>query len=200
MRLTADGLGHRFGDQPFLFRGLDLSWDAGHTYAVTGPSGSGKTTLLSILAGWVRPVEGEVRRDADGRAVWVFQNPHGVHQRLALDHVTLPLLASGASRAEAEDEAMALLESFGLGHRAQTRFSALSGGEAQRLLLARALAASPALLLVDEPTAQLDAVTSVVVNDALQALAGRDSIVVIATHDPGTRDACTDHLDLGAYA
>lgn len=197
MRLTASGLGHRFGDQPFLFRGLDLDLEAGHTYAVTGPSGSGKTTLLSILAGGVTPTEGELRRDLDGATVWVFQNPHGVHQRRALDHVTLPLLAAGATRPEAEAEAKELLERFGLAHRADARFSALSGGEAQRLLLARAVAAHPALLLVDEPTAQLDAVTSAAVNEALQALAGNDAIVVIATHDPGTRDACTDHIDLG---
>ncbi len=197
MRLTASGLGHRFDHQPFLFRGLDLELASGRTYAVTGPSGSGKTTLLSILAGGVAPTEGDLRRELDGPTVWVFQNPHGVHQRRALDHVTLPLLAAGATRFAAEVEARGLLERFGLAHRADTRFSALSGGEAQRLLLARALAARPALLLVDEPTAQLDAVTSAAVNEALHALAGSDSIVVIATHDPGTRDACTDHIDLG---
>ncbi len=200
MRLIATGLGHRFGQQPYLFRGIDLDLGAGNTYAVTGASGSGKTTLLSILGGWVTPIEGEITRSSAGHAVWVFQNPHGVYQRQAVDHVALPFLARGISRSEAENEAMRLLASFGLEHRATAKFSALSGGEAQRLLLARALAAAPSLLLVDEPTAQLDSVTSAAVNDALHALAGHDSIVVIATHDTGTRDACTDHIDLAAYS
>ncbi|GAA1143583.1 MULTISPECIES: ATP-binding cassette domain-containing protein [Microbacterium] len=200
MRLTATGLGHRFGEQPFLFRGLDLDLRSGRTYAVTGPSGSGKTTLLSILAGWVAPAEGEVDRGEAGTVGWVFQNPHGVHQRSALDHVVLPFLARGATRSDAEARAAVLLDDFGLAHRAETSFSALSGGEAQRLLLARGLAAAPALLLVDEPTAQLDPATSATVNDALGAAAGRDSIVVVATHDVGTRDACTDHIDMARFA
>ncbi|MFF3027202.1 ATP-binding cassette domain-containing protein [Microbacterium sp. NPDC057944] len=200
MRLTARGLGHRFDDQPFLFRNVDLDLEAGRTYAVTGPSGSGKTTLLSILAGWVRPTEGEVDRGDASTVGWVFQNPHGVFQRTALDHVSLPFIAAGSSRADADRHASALLEDFGLGHRAETRFSALSGGEAQRLLLARGIAAAPALLLVDEPTAQLDPLTSATVNAALGAAAGRRSIVVIATHDAGTRDACTDHIDMATFA
>lgn len=200
MRLTATGLGHRFGEQPFLFRGLDLDLRSGRTYAVTGPSGSGKTTLLSILAGWVAPAEGEVDRGEAGTVGWVFQNPHGVHQRSALDHVVLPFLARGATRSDAEARAAVLLDDFGLAHRTETSFSALSGGEAQRLLLARGLAAAPALLLVDEPTAQLDPATSATVNDALGAAAGRDSIVVVATHDVGTRDACTDHIDMARFA
>lgn len=95
---------------------------------------------------------------------------------------------------------MRLLDDFGLARRADATFSALSGGEAQRLLLARGLAAAPALLLVDEPTAQLDSITSATVNEALHAAAGRDSIVVVATHDRETRDACTDHIDLAAHS
>lgn len=200
MRLTASGLGHRFGDQPFLFRGLDLTLMTGRTYAVTGPSGSGKTTLLSILAGWVTPVEGQVDRSGAGHVGWVFQNPHGVHRRTAIDHVSLPLVARGLTREQADQQAMRLLKDVHLEHRARARFSQLSGGEAQRLLLARGLAAAPDLLLVDEPTAQLDTATSGTVNEALGAAAGRDSVVVVATHDAATREACTDHIDLADYA
>lgn len=155
--------------------------------------------MLGILAGWIVPAEGEIDRSQCSRVGWVFQNPHGVVQRTALDHVALPFVTQGWSRDDADREAAALLKDFGLASRARLLFGSLSGGEAQRLLLARGLAARPDLLLVDEPTAQLDATTAATVNDALHAAAGRDSIVVIATHDERTRDACTDHIDLAVY-
>lgn len=196
MRVTVTGLAHRFDDQPFLFKDLSFNLRPGRTYSVTGPSGSGKSTLLSILAGWVAPTLGQIERADPGRVTWVFQNPHGVYQRTALDHVSLPFLARGETRAEADRQARQLLLDFELSHRASAEFAKLSGGESQRLLLARGLAAAPALLLVDEPTAQLDPATSATVNDSLVQAAGRDTIVVVATHDQGTRDACTDHIDL----
>ncbi|MDN5558752.1 MAG: ATP-binding cassette domain-containing protein [Ruaniaceae bacterium] len=199
MRLTVAGVGHQFGDQPFLFRDLSAELISGRSYAVTGPSGSGKTTLLAILAGMISPSIGVVERPPACRFGWVFQNPHGVHQRSALDHVSLPFISRGLTRRAADSHAMELMEDFGLSHRARARFSELSGGEAQRLLLARGVAAAPDVLLVDEPTAQLDAVTSLGVNEALRATAGRDTVVVVATHDEGTRRACTDHIDLGTY-
>jgi ABC-type lipoprotein export system ATPase subunit len=84
----------------------------------------------------------------------------------------------------------------GLDHVAESTFRELSGGEAQRLMLARGMATRPDLLLVDEPTAQLDASSSAGVNHALARLSQKATIVVVATHDPGTRDACTDVIDL----
>lgn len=81
---------------------------------------------------------------------------------------------------------------------ADRRFSELSGGEAQRLMLVRAMAARPQVLLVDEPTAQLDPRTAASVNSALQAVSARGCVVIVATHDPATRDACHVVLDLGA--
>jgi ABC-type lipoprotein export system ATPase subunit len=99
-------------------------------------------------------------------------------------------------RAPAEAEALELLEQFNLADAAETLYRGLSGGEAQRLMLVRALATEPDLLLVDEPTAQLDHRTAETVNSVLQNVAGRGTIVVIATHDAGTRDSCTDSIDL----
>ncbi len=85
---------------------------------------------------------------------------------------------------------------FGLDRVANHRFSDLSGGEAQRLMLARAFVSHPSLMLVDEPTAQLDMHTAATVSDALMRIAQADTIVVVSTHDPRTRDVCTDIIDL----
>ena len=130
---------------------------------------------------------------------WVFQNPHGVAGRTALDHVALPFLAAGLSRKDANERAQQLLERFGLALLAQRAFRELSGGEAQRLMLARGMAARPQVLLVDEPTAQLDRVTSAAVNAAIAATAHSDVVVVVATHDEETREACTDEIALDHF-
>ncbi|WP_255513397.1 ATP-binding cassette domain-containing protein [Homoserinibacter sp. GY 40078] len=196
MPVTLHAVGHRFGDGPWLFRELSTQFEEGRVYALTGPSGSGKSTLLGILAGWTPPAAGEVVREFAGRTAWVFQNPHGSPRRTARDLVAYPFVARGADVAEADAAAAELLDRFGLGHRALTPFRALSGGESQRLMLARAAAVEPALLLVDEPTAQLDPASASTVNAVIGELAGRGAIVVVATHDPATREACTDHLDL----
>ncbi|MDF2806886.1 MAG: transporter [Cellulosimicrobium sp.] len=199
MHLETDDLGHRFSGRPWLFRHLDTRLEPGRVYALTGPSGSGKSTLLSLLAGWSEPTEGSIRRAGIGHVGWVFQNPHGTPRRTALDHVTLPLLARGLSPRAAERGATELLERFALTSVATQEFRRLSGGEAQRLMLARAIAGRPGLLLVDEPTAQLDLPTARRVNTAIERLATDATIVVVATHDEHTRDACTDHIDLARF-
>ncbi|MFE4949096.1 ATP-binding cassette domain-containing protein [Leifsonia sp. NPDC056665] len=170
-----------------------------NVYALTGPSGSGKSTLLSILAGWTEPTGGTVRRDSVRSIAWVFQNPHGVAGRTAEDHVALPLLARGMLHADARREARQRLARVGLAAVASAPFHQLSGGEAQRLMLARGMAAAPDLLLVDEPTAQLDTTSSDAVNQALSTLADDGTIIVVATHDARTRDACTSAIDLAAH-
>lgn len=198
--ISLNGVGHGFGNNPLLFAGLDVQLDAGQVYALTGPSGSGKSTLLSILAGWLEPKEGDIERNDVATTSWVFQNPHGVSRRTVEDHVALPLLARGLSHAEARTEARHRLADVGLSERAASLFRNLSGGEAQRLMLARGMAAHPSLLLVDEPTAQLDAKTAQTVNDAIGAMSDERTIVVVATHDARTRDACTEVIDLGLLA
>lgn len=186
--MVADGLAHRFAGTGWLFRGLTFSLAPGQVTAVTGPSGCGKSTLLSILAGWERPVEGRVTTQGVKKIAWVFQNPHGVARRSAVDHVAFPYLTRGRSRAQADRLARAVLDRFDLGQVADRDFGALSGGEAQRLMLARAVASAPDMLLVDEPTAQLDRTMALSVTATLSGLAQIDSaddamIVVIATHD-----------------
>ena len=195
MRVVLDRLGHRFHEH-WLFRDLSVTFTPNGLCALTGPSGSGKSTLLSIIAEWLPPTEGTVERVGIAKTSWVFQNSHGVARRSAIDHLQWSLLARGASRPCAERRAAELLDQFALAHRAHTAFGNLSGGEAQRLMLARAVGAQPDLLLVDEPTAQLDSHTSQVVNRCMRHVAREGSIVLIATHDPGTKDQCDSVIDL----
>lgn len=199
MRVTLTGVGVRFGAAPWLFGGVDLTLTPGDLVGVTGPSGSGKSTLLSVLARELRPTAGEVTFQNTEHTGWVFQNPYGVAQRSALDHVVLPLIARGERRRQAERAARTMLERFRLGSIASQPFSSLSGGEGQRLQLARAVAVAPDLLLVDEPTAQLDTHTAAEVNAVLGELAGSGSAVIIATHDRATAAACSRVVDLLDY-
>lgn len=197
MPLRVDSVAHGFADHD-LFHDVTFSLVSGTTTAITGPSGCGKSTLLGIIAGMVEPRAGTVVRSPETSIRWVFQNPHGIARRTALDHVSLPVIARGASRRDADGDAMALLADFGLRERADVPFMSLSGGEAQRLMLARAVAAAPDVLLVDEPTAQLDRRTAAQVNEVIRALAGRGAAVAIATHDTETRDVCDHVVEIAA--
>lgn len=200
MRVGLAGVGHRFPGCPPLFEDLTADLGPGHVYALSGPSGSGKSTLLGIIAGWIPPTSGSIAREGITGIQWVFQSPHGVAGRTALDHVSLPLLARGLSRADADTAAHTLLQDMGIAHLASGAFRHLSGGEGQRLMIARALATNPDLLLLDEPTAALDHRTAQEVVDVVAALAQRDCIVVIATHDPRVQERCTDRLSLAGVA
>jgi len=193
------GLSHRFPGTSTLFAGLNDELHPGEVVGLVGPSGSGKSTLLSLLAGWVEPTNGEIVREGIDHVGWVFQNPYGVPRRTAIDHVSLPLLGQGLTREAAENRAMEILDRFSLTQIAERDFRKLSGGEAQRLMLARAVATGSDLLLVDEPTAQLDLATADTVNAVLAHSAQEDAIVVIATHDAHTREACTRVIDLADF-
>lgn len=199
MRVRTVGLSHSFTGTGALFSDLNMTLLPGEVVALVGPSGSGKSTLLNLLAGWLAPTCGSVEQTGIEHIGWVFQNPHGVPRRTALDHVVLPLLARGVRRADAEPEALAIMNRFALTSVAERLFRDLSGGEAQRLMLARAIAMAPDLLLVDEPTAQLDLATAATVSAVLAEVANTSSIVVVATHDPHARDACTRVIDLADY-
>jgi len=199
MQVELRDVSHRFSSGVQLFSGVNLRLTPGETYALVGPSGSGKSTLLAILAKWMQPSTGQIVWDGLERQSWVFQNPYGIARRTALDHVLQPFLARGISWAEGERRAADLLTRFGLGTAKHKLFRDLSGGEAQRLMLARGMATDPQLFLVDEPTAQLDMNTAQAVNAAIQQLATKHAIVVVATHDPATRDSCTKAIDLGDY-
>lgn len=199
MYVELDSVGHQYKGGLRLFHDISVKLLPEHVYALIGPSGAGKSTLLSIISGWIKPTAGRVIRSEVDTMRWVFQNPHGVARRTALDHVCLPLLAQGCTRQQAQMEALSLLDRFNLSQVSDNCFSELSGGEAQRLMLARAFAAQPSLMLVDEPTAQLDMHTAATVSDSLTKMAQANCIIVVSTHDCRTRDACTDVIDLKDY-
>jgi lipoprotein-releasing system ATP-binding protein len=182
-----------------VLRGVDLSVNPGEIVALLGASGSGKSTMLQAVGllegGFGGRIEiaghdagklggdarAEIRRDHLG---FVYQFHHLLPDFTAIENVVLPQLVAGKAQAEAEDRARELLTALGLGERLHHRPSRLSGGEQQRVAVARALANRPQLVLADEPTGNLDEATAdKVLVEFLQLVRGENSAALIATHN-----------------
>jgi putative ABC transport system ATP-binding protein len=187
-----------------ILRGIDLKVPAGEAVAIVGPSGSGKSTLLMVIGGLERATEGRVevvgtelgRLDEDGLARLraanigiVFQSFHLVPTMTALENVALPLEFLDHDNAFAA--ARTALAEVGLSHREAHFPGQLSGGEQQRVAMARALAPNPALILADEPTGNLDLATGAQVMDLLFALKERTgATLLLITHDRSLAKRC----------
>jgi lipoprotein-releasing system ATP-binding protein len=200
--LQTQGLRRAFtqGDATIeVLRGIDLSVAPGEIVALLGPSGSGKSTLLQAVGLLEGGFEGSIRiagvevskleshartltrRDKLG---FVYQFHHLLPDFDATENVVLPQLIQNATHADARARAEALLTALGLGHRLTHRPSQLSGGEQQRVAVARALANRPALVLADEPTGNLDEKTAdVVLAEFLRLVRGEGAAALIATHN-----------------
>jgi lipoprotein-releasing system ATP-binding protein len=201
--LEAENVGRDYSQGEALLsvlRDLNISVKAGEKLAVVGVSGSGKTTLLNLLGGLDDPTAGRVNVcgqdwtdiDASARAQWrnkhvgfVYQFHHLLGEFSALENVALPCLIGGASVAESRQKAAELLAKVGLADRVDHKPAELSGGERQRVAIARALVTSPSVVLMDEPTGNLDPQTAKVILDLLLELNQALQIsFVVVTHDP----------------
>jgi putative ABC transport system ATP-binding protein len=187
-----------------ILRGIDLAITRGEAVGLLGPSGSGKSTLLMVVAGLERPDRGTVkvegrdltRLDEDelarfrGRHIGiVFQSFHLIPTMTARENVAIPLELAGAP--DAFERAERELAAVGLGDRLSHYPAQLSGGEQQRVALARALAPSPAILVADEPTGNLDEATGAGIADLIFALnRERGSTLVLVTHDVALAKRC----------
>jgi putative ABC transport system ATP-binding protein len=187
-------------NQVLALRDVDLTVAESEFVAIMGPSGSGKTTLLNCLSGLDEIDGGEVlldgrdlhamsdaRRTADRAASmgFVFQQFNLIPVMTALENVELPLLLAGRSAADARRRALETLERVGLGHRPDHRPTELSGGEQQRVTIARAVAGRPRLVWADEPTGALDSETAEEVMGLLRELHADGLTLILVTHDPG---------------
>jgi lipoprotein-releasing system ATP-binding protein len=187
------------GETIHVLRGVDLDVANGEIVALLGPSGSGKSTMLQAVGLLEGGFEGSIRingeeaarLDNDGRTRlrrdalgFVYQFHHLLPDFNAAENVILPQLIHGAETEAARARADSLLGSLGLGHRLSHRPSQLSGGEQQRVAVARALANRPALVLADEPTGNLDEATAdVVLAEFLRLVRGEGSAALVATHN-----------------
>lgn len=172
-----------------VLRGLDLDLPSGEILAVVGPSGCGKSTLLRLVAGLDSPTEGLIRiggtaiRGTDPRTAVAFQEPRLLPWR-TLEHNVALGLPRGTGRREGRERVRELLQLVGLEHAATQRPREVSGGMAQRASLARALARSPEVLLLDEPFGALDALTRLRMQDLLLEIhAAEPTTVLVVTHD-----------------
>ncbi|NNC12265.1 ABC transporter ATP-binding protein [Planctomonas sp. JC2975] len=208
--LEASALTKSYGDTHAL-AGVTLDVHAGEALAIMGASGSGKSTLLHVLAGILTPDSGWValhgptgavsvgelgdsgrsalRRESFG---FVFQQGLLIPELTAIENAALPLMLRGVPRAEAEQRAAQWLAALGLAGLEQRRIGQLSGGQAQRVAVARAQVIEPLVVFADEPTGALDSATSSEVMDALiGSTTGRGRTLVVVTHDEGVAARCS---------
>ena len=206
-RLVVEHLTKRFGDGETAVTAVNdvsLAVKPGEIVLIMGPSGSGKTTLLLMLGALLRPTQGKIRFDAHvlsdlrenslpdirlRQVGFIFQDFNLLSALSAVENVALVAKLAGAKNAQAHEKAAGILKALGLGDRLDFLPEKLSGGEKQRVSIARALVNDPALILADEPTANLDSKNGHELMRRLQEIARENGIsVVIVSHDQRIRD------------
>ena len=200
--IRASGVKKRYTmgqEEVWALRGIDLEIGAGEFVSIMGPSGSGKSTLFNMVGALDVPTEGEVffmgesiLKMSESQQAWfrcnkigyIFQTFNLITVMSAIQNVMLPMVFKGMTHAAATEKAESILERVGLGHRLHYKPFELSGGQQQRVAIARALANTPAVLLADEPTGNLDTKTGNEIIDLLKELNQNEGVTVIcSTHD-----------------
>jgi len=187
------------GEEVWALRGITLDIQRGEFLSIMGPSGSGKSTFFNQIGALDVPTEGKVFFEgesifdlSESRQAWVrcnkigyiFQTFNLIAVMSALQNVTLPMIFQGATKADAERRGIEILERVGLGHRVHFKPFELSGGQQQRVAVARALANTPAVILADEPTGNLDTRTGEDIINLIKELNREKGLTVIcSTHD-----------------
>ncbi len=187
------------GNELTVLAGVEINVAPGEAVAIVGASGAGKSTLLHLLGGMDRPTSGEILLDGrplslltdrelasirNERIGFVFQFHHLLREFTAMENVMMPLLIAGEGRRKAEDRARELLDAVGLGKRLTHTPRELSGGEQQRVAVARALANRPVVVLADEPSGNLDTNTSKQLHDLFFRIRAEQGVaLVVATHN-----------------
>lgn len=205
------GVEKRYGDTVAL-AGVDVEITSGESVAVMGPSGSGKTTLALAAAGIVEPDAGQIwvgkqelgalseraRTEFRLRTIGlVFQAGHLLGDLTAEENIALPLMFTGCNRRQAVVEARRWLEPLGLGGLGRRRPGQLSGGQAQRVAVARAMVTRPPVLIADEPTGALDQETGIAVMAMLAGMCvSTGSTLIVVTHDAAVADALSRRIDV----
>ena len=206
LELTKITKTYAMGELEFqALKGVSLTIDAGEMVALMGPSGSGKTTMMQIIGLLDRPSSGTYflrgadvttlsenqRSEARNLSIgFVFQAFHLLSRQNILENVEVPLMYAGLPARERRDRAMTLLEKVGLADKWRNLPSQISGGQKQRVAVARALTMSPAILLADEPTGNLDSRTAVEIMALFQELNDEGTTVIVVTHEPEIGDHC----------
>jgi putative ABC transport system ATP-binding protein len=191
---------YRMGDNEVAaLKGVSLQIDHGEFVTIMGPSGSGKSTLMHILGCLDRPTAGrylldgtaaetlpdlEMSRLRNRKVGFIFQSFNLIPQLTVIENVELPLVYSNVPREERRDRSLKVLDAVGLGHRHEHRPTELSGGECQRVAIARSLVNAPPLILADEPTGNLDSATGTEILRIFEKLHQGGTTLVLVTHDP----------------
>ncbi|UCV16044.1 ABC transporter ATP-binding protein [Quatrionicoccus australiensis] len=196
----------------WALHGIDLAIEAGRVTALRGPSGSGKTTLLTLIGCLARPTSGrvrlrgedisglperfltEIRRQTFG---FIFQQFNLIKGLSALENVILPAFPTGRPRPELVEKAEQLFDQLKLGHRATAKVEWLSGGEQQRVAIARALINDPAVIIADEPTANLDTALAKEFMAILESFTAAGKTVLLTSHDPLVVESSAVHRVVG---
>jgi len=186
------------GSERAILKHVDATLTAGEGALISGKTGAGKSTLLHLLAGLLRPSQGQItangqpvsRWNTVHRDIWrrqvgiVFQHPRFINEFTVLENVILPMIPRGTSLTQLRKLAWEALDTFGIPHLAKQKMPSLSGGEQQRVSIARAIVSRPAILIADEPTAHQDDEGAALIIEKFAGWKLPHTIVIVAAHDP----------------